>query len=41
MREGVRAEYVQPVFPSNSFPSWTSIATGYDKVGADLCDKMT
>ncbi len=26
--EGVRAEYVQPIFPSVSFPSWTTIATG-------------
>ena len=25
---GTRAEYVQPIFPSVSFPSWTTIATG-------------
>ena len=28
MEEGVRAEYVQPIFPSMSFPSWTTIVTG-------------
>ena len=27
---GVRAEYVQPIFPSSSFPSWTTIVTGKD-----------
>ena len=26
--DGIRAEYVQPIFPSVSFPSWTTIATG-------------
>ena len=30
--EGVVAKYVQPILPSNSFPSWTTIATG-KKVG--------
>jgi len=25
---GSRAEYVQPIFPSMSWPSWTTIATG-------------
>jgi predicted AlkP superfamily pyrophosphatase or phosphodiesterase len=25
---GVQAEYVEPIFPSLSFPSWTTIATG-------------
>ncbi len=25
---GVRAEYVQPIYPSNSFPSWTTITSG-------------
>ena len=25
---GVHAEYVQPIFPANSFPSWTTIVTG-------------
>lgn len=25
---GVKAKYVKPVFPSNSFPNWYSIATG-------------
>ncbi len=28
MSEGVRAEYVQPVFPASSFPSWTTIVSG-------------
>ena len=28
MENGVKAEYVQSIFPSKSFPSWTSIATG-------------
>ncbi|XP_023229034.1 ectonucleotide pyrophosphatase/phosphodiesterase family member 6-like [Centruroides sculpturatus] len=27
-RNGVKAEYVRPVFPSNSYPNWYSIATG-------------
>ena len=26
--DGVRAEYVEPIFPANSFPSWTTIVTG-------------
>lgn len=26
--EGVEAVYVQPVFPSEAFPSWTTIVTG-------------
>ena len=26
--EGVVADYVQPILPSNSFPSWTTISTG-------------
>jgi predicted AlkP superfamily pyrophosphatase or phosphodiesterase len=26
--EGVVADYVQPIFPSVSYPSWTTIATG-------------
>ena len=25
---GVVADYVQPIFPSNSFQSWTTISTG-------------
>ena len=25
---GSRAEYVQPIFPSESYPSWTTIVTG-------------
>ena len=25
---GTRAEYVQPIYPADSFPSWTSIVTG-------------
>ncbi len=25
---GVRAEYVQPPFPSKSWPGWTTISTG-------------
>ncbi len=28
MNGGVRAEYVQPIFPSVSWPSWTTIVTG-------------
>ncbi len=28
MNEGARAEYVQPVYPAVSFPSWTTILTG-------------
>lgn len=27
-KEGVVAEYVQPIFPSSSFESWTTISTG-------------
>ena len=27
-REGVKADYVQPIYPSISMPSWTTIATG-------------
>ncbi len=26
--EGVEADYVQPIFPSKSLPSWTTIVTG-------------
>ena len=26
--EGVKAEYVQPIYPSISMPSWTTIVTG-------------
>lgn len=26
--DGVKADYVQPIYPSISFPSWTTIATG-------------
>lgn len=28
VKEGASAEYVRPVFPSLSFPSWTTISTG-------------
>ncbi len=28
LETGVQAEYVQPIFPSVSFPSWTTISTG-------------
>ena len=28
-REGVTARYVQPIYPALSFPSWTTIVTGY------------
>ncbi len=28
LRTGARAEYVQPIFPSVSFPCWTTIVTG-------------
>ncbi|XP_074603685.1 glycerophosphocholine cholinephosphodiesterase ENPP6-like [Brevipalpus obovatus] len=27
-RTGVRAEYVRPIFPSNSYPNWYTIVTG-------------
>ena len=27
-RKGVKAEYVQPIFPSNSYPNWYTIVTG-------------
>ena len=27
-KEGIRAEYVEPVFPSLSIPAWTTIVTG-------------
>uniref|UniRef100_T1K1S1 glycerophosphocholine cholinephosphodiesterase n=1 Tax=Tetranychus urticae TaxID=32264 RepID=T1K1S1_TETUR len=27
-RNGVKAEYVQPIFPSNSYPNWYTIVTG-------------
>jgi len=27
-RRGVKAEYVQPIFPSNSYPNWYTIITG-------------
>ena len=27
-KKGVRAEYVQPIFPSNSYPNWYTIVTG-------------
>ena len=26
--EGVKADYVQPIYPSISMPSWTTIVTG-------------
>ena len=29
--DGVVADYVEPIFPSSSFESWTSIATGIPK----------
>ncbi len=29
--DGVRAEYVQPAFPSVSWPGWTTISTGKQK----------
>lgn len=25
---GVKAEYVQPIFPANSYPNWYTIVTG-------------
>ncbi len=28
LSEGVKAEYTQPIYPSVSFPSWTTIVTG-------------
>ena len=28
-REGVKADYVQPIYPSISMPSWTTIVTGH------------
>ncbi len=28
LAKGVRAEYVQPMFPSVSVPSWTTVITG-------------
>ncbi|KAL7643381.1 UNVERIFIED_CONTAM: hypothetical protein RMT77_006673 [Armadillidium vulgare] len=28
LEEGVRAEYMSPIFPSISFPDWTSLVTG-------------
>lgn len=27
-KKGVKAEYVQPIFPSNSYPNWYTIVTG-------------
>ena len=33
--EGVRAKYVQTIFPSLSKPSWATIATGKDCVCRD------
>lgn len=27
-KTGVKAEYVQPIFPSNSYPNWYTIVTG-------------
>lgn len=33
-REGVHAEYVEPIFPANSYPNWYTIVTGNDAVGA-------
>lgn len=27
-QNGVRAQYVQPIFPANSYPNWYSIVTG-------------
>lgn len=27
-KSGVRAEYVQPIFPANSYPNWYTIVTG-------------
>lgn len=28
LQEGVQAEWVEPIFPSVSYPSWTTISTG-------------
>ena len=28
VQEGARPKYVQPIFPSVSFPCWTSVMTG-------------
>lgn len=28
LKEGVSAEYVKTIFPSLSFPAWTTISTG-------------
>lgn len=37
-RKGVKAEYVQPIFPSNSYPNWYTIVTGTQfVVFADDC----
>lgn len=27
-KNGVKAEYVQPIFPANSYPNWYTIVTG-------------
>jgi predicted AlkP superfamily pyrophosphatase or phosphodiesterase len=27
-KNGVRAKYVQPIFPANSYPNWYTIVTG-------------
>ena len=27
-QNGVRAKYVQPIFPANSYPNWYTIVTG-------------
>lgn len=31
-KKGVRAEYVQPIFPANSYPNWYTIVTGESTV---------
>ena len=28
LKEGVKAEYMKPLFPSLSYPSWTTLVTG-------------
>lgn len=35
-KEGVRAEYVQPIFPANSYPNWYTIVTGKPKSTVEL-----
>jgi len=31
-KNGVRAKYVQPIFPANSYPNWYTIVTGKSTV---------